>query len=1354
MLQMDPEGSHDRIRLVDLVLGSSLTGKLLIALAVFSLTPLIIIVTLSDLNFRNKVERDVETLLFATAEAKANSLHEYFHDLLRDVVAASESPDIILLLDSIESGLSDSNLPVADYVGSFDWEEQAYGKDAFAKLLRNTYGYYDVLLCDVRGNILFTIEREEDLGDNLLHGNLVGTGLADAYEYTLLKGRARVSDFEFYGASGGVPTGFVTSMIVDIEGSPLGVIALQIPVSQLNHVVQTSRRLGENGEVYLIGSDLVMRSDSVLAEESTFLKQRVETDGAQLWAHTHGEGQNLDASPTVRHYTGYRGNQVIGTSRTVSVGGINLGVIVEMDLEEAFQPVEDFRQQALSAIGLTVVALLSLSFILASRISRPLREGARLARRVAGGDLSTRLRESYGGEIGDLSRAMNRMSEQLLIRQEKEAVQKWVSDRLQDLRDLMQSANSLPEMLELVLRRFCVETEALSGAIYLPESEQSRHLTLWCTYAISGSVTGRKTVDTGEGLLGQAALEKQPLIVGSGDSQQKIVVGGMSEVEVRQMRYEPVLMDGELVGILELAYGEPIKEAGRELLDTLKPILAVGIRTGRADLKTLELLSQTRTQAQHLQEQGEELRAANEQLGEKSEELLNQQEELRASNEELEEQRKQLHLEREALKERNLQLQQMRDVLQEKAVQLEESTHYKSRFLANMSHELRTPLNSILLLSRKLATNSSGSLDEDEVHSVEIIAKSGENLLELINEILDLSKIEAREVSIHAEAFSLRELATELEGLFTHMAEEKGLGFAIEVDEEVEDAFLSDKGKVGQVLRNLISNAIKYTEKGTVQVWLHHRSTKASPSGYEIVFEIEDTGLGIAKEDQARVFEAFAQLDSGLARKSTGTGLGLSICRNLAELLGGRIELESEKEQGSVFRFFLPPFEEAGIIRVADSSHTTGSNGHTEAEGTLRKVSPVQAAEVTLEQRSSVGDDRDQLVSGRPVVLVVEDDPIFATILRDSCRKEGTFCLVAGSAEEALQLLEDRVPQAILLDMQLPGMSGDDFLATLQGSLEWRHLPVHIISGTQLDRTYQEVGVLGVLQKPIDSDDLRSLFSRLRHFWEKPHSTLLLLEKDPVQEARLCELFRDDNVLVLGARTGEAAMKILQDRSIDCVIADLDLDDVTSDEFFEAYETQLRTPPPLIVYGSGAIDIESIKRVHATSGSVILKGVKSEERLVDETALLLHRVVRDLPETQQQFIANLYDPDKLLNGKRVLIVDDDMRNLYSISKSLRAHGMIVEPVDSGEAALKVVETESFDIILMDLMMPGMHGLETIQAMREREANKHLEPVPIVVTTAKAMPEDREACIAAGATDFMSKPLELEKLFSLIRIWLY
>ena len=804
------------------------------------------------------------------------------------------------------------------------------------------------------------------------------------------------------------------------------------------------------------------------------------------------------------------------------------------------------------------------------------------------------------------------------------------------------------------------------------------------------------------------------------------IVSGLLTATPRSVIVLPVLFEDEIKAVLELASLAEFTPSQRAFLQQLSGSIGIVLNTIEATMRTERLLSQSQQLAGELQSQQKELQQTNEEIALKAQLLAEQKNEVERKNQEIE---------------------QARHALEEKAAELALTSRYKSEFLANMSHELRTPLNSILILGQQLAENPETNLSPRQVEFAKTIHAAGTDLLHLISDILDLSKIESGTVTVDSEEIAFTHLRENLERGFRHDADRRHLDFSVELAPELGRAIHTDPKRLQQILKNLLSNALKFTERGSVRLKARVATEGWSP-GHAILdsaptvvaFEVTDTGIGISPEKQKIVFEAFQQADAGTSRKYGGTGLGLAISREIAGLLGGELKLNSAVGEGSTFTLYLP------LTYV-------GSQDNAPRASMPQLRAAVAASEAALPHRVETADDRDDLDGSRPTLLVVEDDPHYATVLRDLARARGFQVLTASTGADALRLVREYKPQAITLDIFLPDMLGWTVLARLKQDSTTRHIPVQIVTVEEERHQSIERGAFSYLAKPGSTEHIAAALERIRLYTLPRVKRLLVVEDDPGERLSIEALLQHDDVEIDAVDTGADALARLREQAYDCAVLDLRLPDMTGFELLERIEQEPALQDlPVIVFTGKELTADESQRLRKAAKAVVIKGVESPERLLDETSLFLHRVIADLPPAKQKMVQSLHESDHALKQKRVLVVDDDVRNIFALSSVLERHGMQVLTAGTGQEAIeKVGHDTDIDLVLMDIMMPGMDGYDTIRAIRDMPESRAL---PIVALTAKAMKGDREKCLEAGASDYLAKPVVTDQLLGVLRQWLH
>ncbi|CAN5729717.1 hypothetical protein BH23GEM6_BH23GEM6_21610 [soil metagenome] len=996
---------------------------------------------------------------------------------------------------------------------------------------------------------------------------------------------------------------------------------------------------------------------------------------------------------------------------------------------------------------------------------------------VTEGDLTRSITEEAKGELDELKQNMNRMIGNLRDTTEKNQEQDWLKTNLAKFGRMMQGQKNLDSVAGLIMSELTPLVGAHHAAFFLANvEEQNRKLQLIASYAYKVRKSVNNTFELGEGLVGQSALEKKQIMVTNVPDDYVQINSGLGEAPPRNLMVLPILFEGEVKAVVELASFLPFSSIHQLFLDQLAESIGVVLNMIQANMRTEELLQQSQrltqdlqSQSQELQTQQEELRLTNAELEAQArslkaseEALKEQQEELQQVNEELEEKAALLAEQNKQVEQKNSEVEAARLALEEKAEQLALSSRYKSEFLANMSHELRTPLNSLLILARLLTENQEENLTPKQVEYAQTIYGAGTDLLNLINDVLDLSKIEAGKMEVTATDVLLGDVREFVRRSFQPIAEQKGLEFTVELAGDLPETILTDGQRLQQVLKNLVSNAVKFTQQGKVQLAVRVADSNRrfgnpllDTAEKVIAFAVSDTGIGIAGDKQRLIFEAFQQADGTTSRQFGGTGLGLSISREIAHLLGGEIRVESEQGQGSTFTLFLPA-EYTGEPEHETFAPEARHPSRTVAEPRPRTARPTPRPELAgaPSPAPAVHDDRSNIDQGDRVVLIIENDVSFAAILRDMARDKGFKALVAVDGESGLMLANEYAPDAVTLDIDLPGIDGWTVLDRLKHSSSTRHIPVHIVSGVEKRKRGLRQGAVSYLEKPVSKEALDSAFDSISEFISEPVKKLLVVEDDQAQRMSIVELVGGgDDIEITAVANAEEALEKLAEQRFDCMVLDLGLSGMSGFSLLE----QLKNDPavrelPIIIYTGKELSATEETQLRRYADTIIVKDVKSPERLLDETALFLHRVEAKLPEQKRQILERLHSADASFDQKKVLVVDDDVRNIFSLTSVLESYGMSVLFAENGRDALEVLHANpDIDLVLMDVMMPEMDGYETTQAIRETEEFRNL---PIIAVTAKAMKGDREKTLAAGASDYITKPVDTEQLMSLMRVWLY
>lgn len=950
--------------------------------------------------------------------------------------------------------------------------------------------------------------------------------------------------------------------------------------------------------------------------------------------------------------------------------------------------------------------------------------------------------------------ALKKMQGNLVVLAKENTERTWMLNGASQLNDQMRGEKTEREMSQVIINFLADYLKAQIGAVYLVENEKLR---LSATYAFHHRKGNVNEIAIGQGLVGQVALEKKPIVFEDVPSDYVKINSALGSLPPKNIIVYPYFYEKELKGILEIGFAkDTLDDLPMNFLDMVTENIGIVFHATQARNRMKELLEVTQQQAEELEVQQEELRQSNEELQEKTNMLMRSESELKVQQEELQQLNEELEEKANLLEEQKERLELANVEVQMKARELEVTSKYKSEFLANMSHELRTPLNSILILSQLMMENRSKNLSEKEIQFAQNINNSGNDLLNLINEILDLSKVEAGKIELEIEHVAIDDLTNSIRSTFTELARNKTIDFEIMYQKDNPKTVETDVQRLEQILRNLLSNAFKFTPKGgKVMVDIDTgapakslRNPKLRRLTKVVTFSVRDTGIGIPEDKRNIIFEAFQQADGTTRRKYGGTGLGLSISRELANALGGEITLESEEGKGSTFALHLPLNFSSDIALPSEKTVD------------VRKIPEPQPSAVhvstTIEsdyEAPEIEDDRHSLMDNDKVVLIIEDDPIFAQLLLDFVRERNYKGIIAQQGNTGLSMARQYKPDAILLDMTLPVVDGTQVLRQLKNEPDLRHIPVQIISGYDRRKEGMELGAFDFVMKPLTKQGFQKVFDRLEDFMSKKMKKLLIVEDNKEQSQAIHELIGEDDVQLYAASSGEQALRLLQEESFDCAIVDLGLPDMNGFELLEKIKSiDALKRVPIIIYTARDLTKDEAAKLNRLASTVVLKTASSRERLLDETTLFLHRVETRLPEEKQQILRKLHRADEILQNKKVLVVDDDIRNIYSLTNVLEDEGMRYVTAENGKIALKALqEHPDIDIVLMDVMMPEMDGYEATQEIRKMDG---FQKLPIVALTAKAMKGDREKCLQVGMSDYIAKPVNVEQLLSLMRVWLY
>ena len=1038
------------------------------------------------------------------------------------------------------------------------------------------------------------------------------------------------------------------------------------------------------------------------------------------------------AYDTLANYFKALNEDFVQVSQGIAVG--NLRITPTAEYKGDFVQVKDSLEMALANLRFVIDDIVQVS------------------QQLADGGKNVIAKAEYRGDFLQVKNALETAAGKLAEATTNNAAQNWLKTGQAQLNNQMSGEQEIITLAKNIISFLTNYVEALVGIFYLlkkPESDRQKpYLQVIASHAYTKNEKVPNKFFMGEGLVGQAALEQKTLYrAHTPDEYSPIIQSSLAQAVPRHVLIIPFLYENVVKGVIEIGSTQLLSAIQQEFIEQIMPSIGIVINTAESRAQMQVILEQSQQQAVELQAQ--------------SEELQTQQEELQQTNDELETRNRDLGKQKEDIREQNLALEtnqaeikKAKAAIEMKAKELELASKYKSEFLANMSHELRTPLNSLLILAQLLTDNKPGNLNAKQIEYAKTIHSAGSDLLTLINEILDLSKVEAGKIELQIEEILLADLMKTVEQKFRHVAEDKGLTFHLNLANDIPPALQTDGQRLKQIINNLLSNAFKFTSKGEIKVIVNRpfvippligvTKTQLEPNK-TIAISVADTGIGIHKDKQQVIFEAFQQADGTTSRSYGGTGLGLSISRQLARLLGGELTLESEDGKGSTFTLYLPIGEPKTKLPPIQSNFVDDNiSAPTIAEATTVD---------TNQEKTAIVDDRDNLQLGDKSILIIEDDRKFSAILMELAQSKDFKCLIAEDGLTGLQLAEQYKPNAIILDVGLPQLNGWSVMAKLKDNPNTRHIPVHFMSAVDQNMEAKMMGAIGYLLKPVSVEQIGEAFKTIERFLTKTEKNLLVVVDNESHQQKILELVGGENIQIKTAATAATACQYLQTITYDCIILDMDIEQGSGSQLLE--QMQQKKGPcqiPIIAYADRDLTADEEALLLQCADELPIKSVHSPERLLDEATLFLHQIEANLPADKRHMLRMVHDKSAILKHKKALIVDDDMRNIFALANVLEERDMEVVIASDGVEAISVLEQNNdIAIILMDIMMPEMDGYEAIQQIRQQPYYHHL---PIIALTAKAMKDDRAKCIEAGANDYLSKPVDTDKLLSLMRVWLH
>ncbi|MCG7532104.1 response regulator [Psychrobium sp. MM17-31] len=1347
--------------------------KLLILLILVALVPTFISEFLTYQSTKNEQIKQTYYELEATLHHRLELISQLFDREIGQANTLAKSPQII------NQAIAFNNLEQTDTPIAPDIERYLVSvKDK--EHLKNIY------LVNASGDIKFATASTDDVDSNIYTGQYNTSPMSTITQDVLRTKVAAHSRFAPYSADGNSFSSFIAQPIIE-NNILLGAIVFQLSPQFLLSVSEIDPTLGDTGEVllaHLDGNKVQFLSPRRFAQKNS--KPLALDLGAEM-SHAiqravqgdSGQGESLD----------YRLVDVVSVWKYSPE--FNIGIVVKKDTVETLANISAMQVAIYAIVFAISIPLIIFAYFISRHYTRPIISMVNSTNAIASGDMEQELEVTSQDEIGQLATSINEMSNHINEAFQNEEAERWLQEGMVKLSETMRGNQISTDLADNIVSFVCGYLNAKVGSLYIVKDQE---LELAGGFAFVPHFANQ-TIEFGDGLIGQAAISKKVMTISDLPEDYVSISSSMGEISPQTLIIFPLLKDDVVVGVMELGWLEKAHSEAYRYVEAITESIATALSVAESHQKLQELLDQSQQHMEELQVREEELRAINEEVEQRSTQLANSQKKLEQQSQELHATNEALEHKNAAIEAKNTEIEKSRQEISEKAEQLEASSRYKSEFLANMSHELRTPLNSMLILSRILADNEDGNLDQDQVESSKVIHRSGQELLSLINDILDLSKIEAGKMEVLYESYNLRDITYELNGQFSPITNEKGLSFEIDVDNEVPAEMALDVQKVQQILKNLLSNAVKFTEVGSVKIQAkyadagrkyHQQALNENPV---LAISIIDSGIGISEEKQKAIFEAFQQADGSTSRKYGGTGLGLTISRHLTSLIEGELGVESTPDQGSKFTLYIPvkdaienteEIEEPSMFSSDPSAIMSSPASVITVSAPVTTPPIAESVQQPLESPTLTAAEIKQTIdasgSDNKVVVIIEDDVNFSKVLATLAKKSGFDCVLASTGAQGINLVKEHKPCGVILDLGLPDLPGADILEILKEQPETRDIPVHVISGHNKTKELTDKGAAAFHQKPIATQEIRTLLYSL-------------VKESPSQSEQQLIVFDqgDSNTDIDLAFLDDTTMNVVTVHSLDelshnlgnagesvsgIIIKSNQLTEEQLSWLSDNHQYNDERNISVIVFVDQAPSQEQVISMEQLDCHVIIEGAHSNERLHDEVLLFLSKVephseqestnptsppvadvpIASTPLPQQATPSPTNDGQTSFEGCEVLLVDDDLRNTFALSKVLKKQGMKVTLADNGQMALERLEANSaIDIVLMDIMMPVMDGHE---AMRQIRAQEKYANLPIIALTAKAMQEDRRKCVEAGASDYLTKPVDIDKLIAMMRVWLY
>lgn len=1350
--------------------------KLLFILILGTTLPMLTTETVTLSTAQDAQEKEILTNLDSVVEQKKNMIDQFFAQEKSHAEIVSHMPLAAQSVQSLISGLEQGQ-ESATYQDVVSYITPLISTIAQQRKLQ------DIYILSPTGQVVYTLNASGEVGKELFALGLEQNNFSLSVQKAINNKQPASSLFQDYLSDQLRFSAFITAPI--LNGNEVqGVIAFQVTPSNLDYIVQDYTALETTGETVLarLADDKALFisplrfNDNAANNVGVQLNQDSGKPIQEAVQGVSGQGPSVD----------YRNIDILASWRYLP--DYSLGIVVKIDREEAFKSINQRKNIVYLIAVLISLPFLIFAYIISRRLTRPLIDIVESTNAITSGNLDQRIAVNSEDELGQLANSINEMSDHINRAFKEEESTRWLQHGVEQLSETMRGNQISTDLSDNIVAFVSNYLNAKVGSLYIVKETE---LELAGGFAFVPHF-GNQVIAFGDGLVGQSAISKKHMVVHDLPEDYAAISSSLGEVTPHTLIIYPIVKEDAVIAVIELGWLTKEHPQCLTFLDAISESVGTALGVADSHNKLQVLLDQSQQQMEELQVREEELRAINEEVEQRSKQLAHSQKELerqsnelKSTNEALEHKTTSLEEQNAAVEAKNKEIEESKHQLETKAEQLEASSKYKSEFLANMSHELRTPLNSMLILSRILADNDEKNLDDDQVESAQVINNSGKQLLNLINDILDLSKIEAGKMEVNFEEFNFSGIVKELAGQFKPVAKEKGLELVTSTESDVLDFQSFDVQKTQQILKNLLSNALKFTDKGTVSI-----TTKMAPDDHLFVnptlnevpvmsISVNDSGIGISKEKTKAIFEAFQQADGSTSRKYGGTGLGLTISRHLTDLIGGELSVHSDTGQGSTFTLHLP-------LRAAMQSKTAeepmiASAGPVALSTETTAVAPA-APQVANEQlEASFTNDMPTLSSdGQQVIVIIEDDIGFSKVLNQLAKRSGFDCVCAHTGEKGLEYIEKYQPCGVILDLGLPDIEGSELLAQLKQSDTTKDIPVHIISGHNKSKELIEIGAEGYHQKPIAKQEISDLFSSFISSQSAGDNEKIIIFDDATANARLDLSFLNhtqvDTIAVhsydeLSHNLGNSCDPI---KGI--IIKAKNLSQEANDWLDHSYQFAQENDISIVLFVDNKPSSEQKDTLEKYNCHVILDGTHSNERLHDEVSLFLSQFNPSQSQESETSLVDSFPPIPVatpapapilsisedessepgnsisVQGCNVLLVDDDLRNTFALSKVLKKQGMIVTLADNGQMALeKLYANDDIDIVLMDIMMPVMDGYEAMTQIRQ---NDKYSALPIIALTAKAMQEDRRKCVEAGASDYLTKPVDVDKLVAMMKVWLY